>query len=539
MRTVQGAALDGLKARVRALAERTGLPVRSTRGEPRTPGGPAVPPRPAERPVRTHRGGARLADPGPAEPPPGTHTPARRASVSTPLRRQPPAPARTAALMAPAVSPTAATTVFAALGALLSGTGRPRTIRRRFDGVSASAAALRALRARHGDAPALVRTRSGKRLLVLLDPRDLRRFYAEPVTVLAADPPRKCRGLSTHEPGPDGDGTGCARGEQRAERRRMSADALAPGQPVHPAAGPILTVVSDEARYLTAAGTLELARARHAASRAARRIVLGGPAAEDDELAGWLTQLRAEDKRLRGGPRRAARSAHDKTRARIREYVRRAGEDTLAGRAARLADPAGTDGAVDLVDEARLWLLAMDAVPDILLRTLLLLGAHPCEQDAAAAEAAAEVAAGPARGELPRLRACVRESLRLYPVVPDLVRVTRAETEWRGVRHPAGTSVLLPAAFHQRDPERVPAAHVFVPGRWKNPGADQDIRMAPFSHGGGRCPGDQLGLMITAAFCAEVLRGHRITGTRPVLDPVGPLPVTCDPHSVRLTLTRR
>ncbi|MFC9586599.1 cytochrome P450 [Streptomyces yangpuensis] len=541
MRTVQGAALDGLKARVRALAERTGLPVRSTRGEPRTPGGPAVRPRPAQRPARTPRGHVPLADPGPAAQPPGTDSPARRASVSTPFRRQPAAPARTAALLAPAASPAAATTVFAALGALLSGTGRPRTIRRRPDDVraSASAAALRALRARHGDAPALVRTRSGKTLLVLLDPRDLRRFYAEPVTVLAADPPRKCRGLSTHEPDHEGDGTGCARGEHRAERRRMNADVLAPGQPVHPAAGPILTVVSEEARHLTAAGTLELARARHAASRAARRIVLGDPAAEDDELAGWLTQLRAEDKRLRGGPRRAARSVHDKARARIREYVRRAGEDTLAGRAARLADPAGTDGAADPGDESRLWLLAMDAVPDTLLRTLLLLGAHPCEQDAAAAEAAAEVAAGPARGELPRLRACVRESLRLYPVVPDLIRVTRAETEWRGVLHPAGTSVLLPAAFHQRDPERVPAAHVFVPGRWKNPGADQDIRMAPFSHGGGRCPGDQLGLMITAAFCAEVLRGHRITATRPVLDPVGPLPVTLDPHGVRLTLTRR
>ncbi|MGW2270580.1 cytochrome P450 [Streptomyces yangpuensis] len=539
MRTVQGAALDGLKARVRALAERTGLPVRSTRGEPPTHGGPAVRPRPTRRPVRTPRDGAPLADPGPGDPPPGPDTPVRRAAARPPLRRQPAAPARTAALVAPTVSPTAATTVFAALGALLSGTGRPRTLRRRHDRVRASAAALRALRARHGDAPALVRTRSGRTLLVLLDPGDLRRFYAEPVTVLAADPPRKCRGLSTHEPDPDVDGTGCARGEQPAGRRLMSADVLAPGQPVHPAAGPILTVVSEEARHLTASGTLELARARYAASRAARRIVLGDPAAEDDELAGWLTQLRAEDKRLRGGPRRAARSVRDKARARIREYVRRAGEDTLAGRAARLADPAGTDGAVDPGDEARLWLLAMDAVPDTLLRTLLLLGAHPCEQDAAAAEAAAEVAAGPARGELPRLRACVRESLRLYPVVPDLIRVTRTETEWRGVRHPAGTSVLLPAAFHQRDPERVPAAHVFVPGRWKNPGADQDIRMAPFSHGGGRCPGDQLGLMITAAFCAEVLRGHRITGTRPVLDPVGPLPVTLDPHGVRLTLTRR
>ncbi|MEU6294173.1 cytochrome P450 [Streptomyces erythrochromogenes] len=536
MRTVQGAALDGIKARVRALAERTGLPVRPARGAPLTHGGPAVRLRPEERAGRTHRGAPAPADPGPAAPPPGAQAPGRRTAVQAVLRRAPSGPP---ALLVPAVSPAAATTVLAALGALLSGPGRPRPLRRRPDGARASAVALRALRARHGDAPALVRTRSGKTLLVLLDPRDLRRFYAEPVSVLAADPPQKCRGLSTHEPDPDGDGAGCVRGEQRAERRRMNEEVLAAGVPVHPAAGPILTAVAEEARQLTATGSLELARARHAVNRAARRIVLGDRAAEDDELAGWLTQLRAEDKRPRGGPRRAARSVDDKARARIGEYVRYAGDDTLAGRAARQAGPADPEGAVDPRDEARLWLLAMDAVPDTLLRTLLLLGAHPCEQDAAAAEAAAEVAAGPVRGELPRLRACVRESLRLYPVVPDLIRVTRGETEWRGVRHPAGTSVLLPAAFHQRDPERVPAAHVFVPGRWKNPGADHDIRMAPFSHGGGRCPGDQLGLMITAAFCAEVLRGHRVTGTRPVLDPVGPLPVTLDPHGIRIALTRR
>ncbi|MFE2125477.1 cytochrome P450 [Streptomyces amritsarensis] len=536
MRTVQGAALDGIRARVRALAERTGLPVRSARGEPPEHGGAAVGLRPEEYAGPPRRGGTPPADLGPAGPPLGAEAPGRRTSARAALRRTPAGPAGTPALPAPAVSPAAATTVFAALGALLSGTGRPRPRRRRPDGAHASAAALRALRARHGDAPALVRTRSGKTLLVLLDPPDLRRFYAEPVSVLAADPPQKCRGLSTHEPDPDGDGAGCVRGEQRTGRRRMNEDVLAAGVPVHPSAGPILAAVAEEARHLTAAGSLELSRARHAVNRAARRIVLGDPAAEDDELAGWLTQLRAQDKRPRGGPRRAARSVHDKARARIGEYVRHAGDDTLAGRAARHGDP---EGAVDCEDEARLWLLAMDAVPDTLLRTLLLLGAHPCEQDTAAAEAAAEVAAGPARGELPRLRACVRESLRLYPVVPDLIRVTRGETEWRGVRHPAGTSVLLPAAFHQRDPERVPAAHVFVPGRWKNPGADQDIRLAPFSHGEGRCPGDQLGLMITAAFCAEVLRGHRVTGTRPVLDPVGPLPVTLDPHGIRLALTRR
>ncbi|MFI7357041.1 cytochrome P450 [Streptomyces avidinii] len=496
MRTVQGAALDGLRARMRALAAR----------------------RRPERVGRSPRGAAPLADRGPALPGLGAAGPDRRTFVRPSFR------------YAASTSESTGRATLAGLGDLLRGLARPRP-----GEVRASAAALRALRARHGDAPALVRTRTGQTVLVLLDPQDLRRFYAEPVSVLAAAPPGKCRGAIPEESAD----SGCSRGELRAEQRQASAEVLAAGLPVHPSCGTFLAALAEEARHLADAPTLDLARARYAVHRAARRIVLGDAAAGDEELTGWLTQLRAEGGSPRGGRGRAARSARsvqDKARARIEEYAAHADADTLAGRATRHADPTGS---LDPAGRAQHWLLAMDAVPETLLRTLLLLGAHPAEQDLAAAEAVAEVAAGADRGLLPRLRACVRESLRLYPVVPDLIRVTRAETEWRGVRYPAGTSVLLPAAFHQRDPERVPAAHVFVPGRWKNPGADQDLRMAPFSHGGGRCPGDQLGLMMTAALCAEVLRSRRIAGTRPVLDPVGPLPATLDPHGIRLTLTRR
>ncbi|MFK0043790.1 cytochrome P450 [Streptomyces sp. NPDC090741] len=323
-----------------------------------------------------------------------------------------------------------------------------------------SADALRALRARHGGAPVLVRGLSGA-VLVLLDRQELRQFYeAEPAAVLS--------------PGAGG-------------VRSCAA---------------VRTVIAEEARHLTAAATLDLARARHTMARAARRIVLGdGAAAGDEQFTGLLGRLRR-----RSRERAAGGDGH-----------------TLFGHCAAYAD------------REEQVLRAMDAIPATMLRTLLLLGTHTAEQDAAATEAAGRGAAE----ELPRLRACVRECLRLYPVVPDLIRVTRTETEWRGVRHPAGTTVLLPAHFHQRDPEQVPAAHVFVPGRWKTPGADEDIRMAPFGHGPGRCPGDRLGLLITTALCAEVLRRRRITATRPVLDPHGPLPLALDPRGIRLTLTRR
>ncbi|MFJ3174007.1 cytochrome P450 [Streptomyces roseus] len=314
--------------------------------------------------------------------------------------------------------------------------------------------ALRALRARHGGAPVLVRGLSGA-VLVLLDRRELGQFYAA-------------------EPG--------------------AAPWAGPGEV--PSRDAVHAVVAEEARHLTAATTLDLLRARHTVARAARRIVLGdGAAAGAVRPTGLFGRFRR-----RGG------DGH-----------------TLPGRSAAYA---GRE------EQA---LRAMDGIPATVLRTLLLIGTHPAEQDAAAAEAAGS--ASPQ--ELPRLRACVRECLRLYPVVPDLVRVTRTDTEWRGVRHPAGTTVLLPAHFHQRDPEHVPAAHVFVPGRWKAPGAQEDIRMAPFGHGPGRCPGDRLGLLITTALCAEVLRHRRITATRPVLDPPGPLPVALDPRGIRLTLTRR
>ncbi|MFE3863582.1 cytochrome P450 [Streptomyces goshikiensis] len=384
----------------------------------------------------------------------------------------------------------------------LPGFARPRA-------AHTSTAALRDLRERHGGAPVLVRGPSGP-VLVILDPQDMRRFYAEPAGVLAPDP--------------------CAPG---GERRRLGAEVLAAGTPVHPSHGPFLAALAEEARPLTATGTLRIATARRAVARAGRRIVLGDAAAGDEELAGWLRRLRGEGDAM--GPRptraRAVRAVQERATARIARYAAHAEPHTLAGLARRAA--AGPD---DLAGQAYRWLRAMDTVPATVLRTLLLLGAHPGEQEAAGAEARA---GGGGPGELPRLRACVRETLRLYPVVPDLIRVTRAATEWRGVRYPAGTSVLLPALFHQRDPEHVPAAHAFVPCRWSDRGADRDIRMAPFGHGAGRCPGDQLGLLVTAALCAEVLRGHRVTGTRPVLDPLGPLPATLDPQGIRLTLTRR
>ncbi|MEV6734921.1 MULTISPECIES: cytochrome P450 [unclassified Streptomyces] len=394
-----------------------------------------------------------------------------------------------------------------------------------------SAATLRAMRARHRGAPVEVRGLSGP-LLVLVDQADVRRFYELPVRTLAMDPPDKYKGLSVFEP----TGVVCSHGDIREERRRVNDEVLAAERPVHPSCQEFQAIIAEEAPALVQDSELAFPLLRRTSARIVRRMVLGDAAAGDEELDRWLLVLREEANwmGLRKGRAAAAGALFRRAAARVEEYAAGAEPYTLAALARSHPAASGPDAAaLDAVGQAHHWLLALDAVASIVARTLLLLAAHPAEQDALRAE----VDGGGA--ELPRLRACVREALRLFPVVPDLVRVTRAETEWRGVHYPAGTAVLVPALFHQRDPEHVPAAHQFVPGRWLRPGAAQDIRMAPFSHGGGRCPGEHLGVLTAAVLTAAVLRGHRVTGGRPALDPCRPLPGILSSAGIRLTLAQR
>ncbi|MEJ8640831.1 cytochrome P450 [Streptomyces sp. MS1.HAVA.3] len=389
-----------------------------------------------------------------------------------------------------------------------------------------SAATLRAMRDRHGGAPVTVRGLSGQ-MLVLFDQADIRKFFEEPVRILAMDAEDKVKGLGVVEP----TGVICSHGDLREDRRKVNDEVLAWDRPVHPACGEYQGVVEEESLALTARAGLDFAQVRRTLARISRRVVLGNRAAGDEELAGWLGTLRDEGNwmGLRKSRNKANRALYAKAEGRIAQYAADAPPHTLVARALHHPAPEGTDR----LGQVHHWLMAIDVCAPVIARTLLLLAAHPAEQDAAHAD----IATG--GRELPRLRACVQESVRLYPIVPDLVRVTRTETEWGGVRHPAGTSVLVPIGFHQRDAARVPAADLFVPGRWLEADADRDMRMAPFSHGGGRCPGDQLGLLLTSAVCAQVLRGHRIVGGRPAVDPHRPLPGTVDTAAIRLRLAPR
>jgi cytochrome P450 len=184
-------------------------------------------------------------------------------------------------------------------------------------------------------------------------------------------------------------------------------------------------------------------------------------------------------------------------------------------------------------DQVAHWLFAFDAAGMTAFRALALLTTHAAERRRALldTERASNVDA------LPFLRACLLDTVRLWPTTPLILRQTSATTEWNGRQLPAGTGVLIFTPFFHRDPTRLPFADRFVPHMWLDELAMAALPatgLVPFSAGPGICPGRQIVLLMTSVLVGELLRASdlRITaGQRP--SPERPLPPTLDHFALK------
>jgi cytochrome P450 len=221
---------------------------------------------------------------------------------------------------------------------------------------------------------------------------------------------------------------------------------------------------------------------------------------------------------------------------RIQRYVAVAEPGTLVSLFTSAPREAGTgpNGQVPF------WLMALDAVRTAVFNALALLATHPAERERALAEIrTADEAHGPgtvaALADLAFVRACLLDSVRLWPAAPMLVRVTAAETEWYGVTLPIGSRVLIPVIAHHRA-RRLPHANQFAPGRWLDGSADADWQMNVFSRGGAQCAGRNLALLLGTASLAELLRQRDFELLSPKLTPDRPLPYGINPLKVRFAV---
>ncbi|MEO3867822.1 cytochrome P450 [Nonomuraea sp. B12E4] len=359
------------------------------------------------------------------------------------------------------------------LAALLAPQGPPHLLRRRDPLRSRSL--LADLESRYGGRPVLVRGLRGPALLIL-SKRDALR-------VVSGDDDAYAPAVEPHPSG-------------------LTSDVLRPA---------FIEIAREEAGHLTT-GVVDHARLSARWERVARRCVYGDGAASDKELTRLLTALTRAGGRRRG--RRALRRQEilsGRYDARIIDHLRRAEPGSLAGLIAETPEAESRR-----LMQAAFWLMGFDVAGAALTHTLALVAAHPRQRKTA-------------RADPGYLRACLREGLRLWPPVPVLARVTTAETSWYGTTLPAGRTVLVPVAAHQRNP-RLPYANSFAPEIWLDGTAAEEWWARP------GCDGVHLTLAIGTAFLGTILREARPRPVGRVLSPHRPLPHSLNLSRLRVTM---
>ncbi|KAJ6216494.1 hypothetical protein RDWZM_007651 [Blomia tropicalis] len=158
-----------------------------------------------------------------------------------------------------------------------------------------------------------------------------------------------------------------------------------------------------------------------------------------------------------------------------------------------------------------------------LIWTLLLLGHHPEIQEKVHQELddiwerynldeSKQLTSNQLR-EMKLMEACIKESLRLYPSLPFIGRVSRADIELDNFVIPKGTILVLLIHMIHRDPKIYPKPHSFIPDRFiegtesfvKNPFA-----YVPFSAGPRNCIGQKFALQEEKIILAFILRHFRL-----------------------------
>ena len=138
--------------------------------------------------------------------------------------------------------------------------------------------------------------------------------------------------------------------------------------------------------------------------------------------------------------------------------------------------------------------------------SMLELARHPAIQD----RCVAEIAEG---GELPYLEAVLKESLRLHPVVPMVMRELQEDTTLGGRTYPRGVTISPSIVLAHRDPAAYPSPREFDPGRFLGE-VPSPTTWLPFGGGARRCIGASFALMEGEVILRQVLERYR-------LDPVG------------------
>lgn len=365
---------------------------------------------------------------------------------------------------------------------------------------------------------------------LLLSPAHVKRVLDDSPDPFATASSEKIAALSHFEP----KGVLISHGRERADRRRFNEAILDTGHPHHRLAARFVEVVDDEARRLLAAarrvGELRWHEFAQAWFSVVRRVVFGDGARDDHEVTDLIARLRSYGNwAFLSQPRVDLRNRFFD---RLNAYLRAAEPGSLAGVMA--STPATHETAPS--HQVPQWLFAFDPAGMTTFRTLALLASHPTHAGRARQEIREHP--DPTAHERPFLRACVLESLRLWPTTPLILRQSTDVTTWDAGRMPAQTGVIIYTPFFHRDDQRLPCADRLSPEIWLQDRPPEHAALVPFSDGPARCPGRDLVLLVTSAMVGALIKDREIRlkpATR--LEPDRPLPGTLNNYSLRFAIS--
>lgn len=377
---------------------------------------------------------------------------------------------------------------------------------------------LQDLRARYG--PGLLRlSQPGRPFALVLSADEVGRVLAaapEPFSPASREKKAALRQFQPH-------GVLISEGGPRQRRRDFNETVLETPRPVHHLVPVILAAIREETAALPSSGTLSWSTFEAVWWRIVRRITLGDGARDDQATTDLVGRLR------RAANWSFAAPPHHKLRARalgrLQTHLDRAEPDSLAGVIAQHPDP-------DAVSQVGHWLFAFDAAGMVTFRALALFATHPAHRQRALTEAA-KAADTP---DLPFLRACALDTVRLWPTTPAILRETTKDTD--GL--PAGTGLFIFTPFFHRDDQTLPYAHSFTPDIWLDGRAQDNPALVPFSAGPAECPARNLVLTVTSTLLASLLadREFQLTsGQHP--SAAAPLPFVLDNFGLTFSVTPR
>jgi len=339
-------------------------------------------------------------------------------------------------------------------------------------------------------------------------------------------PDLKVRGMSHFQPG----AVTISTGDDWKRRRAFNDDVLAVGERVHPRAAEFLAVVERHVTPLAKTGTMRLRWTDiHGAFRRITAGVVFGLDVDAESVLARLDGLMKNANRLAGQPDTKGLHAFQ------HEILDRMCDPAAGGLAVAACPYVEPDDPLLVAGQIPHWLFAMkDTLATNCAHALALVAVHGDVQERARAEvASADLSDTASVDGMAFVEGCLRDSQRLWPTTPIIVRRAVQDDEVEGHPVPAGSQVLIHNGFNHRNPDFMADPDAFYPEAWKQGG--WDYRFNALSNGPQACAGSGIVHFLGRAVLGRLLQHHRWTLSHPTLDPGQPIPHAFDHQAMLLT----